>query len=112
MSNTQTRQKLPSRFPFSEHWLNCTDSFYVIEKNKWARQSFRSWPDGQAEHETSSNLRTQKDDLGSDGGESESGHQTVIRFYWIKAGGKVSRQTECREEMDGGENGRYKGMDV
>lgn len=51
-----------------------------------------------AKHETSSNLHTEKDDLESDGGESESGHQTVITFYWIKAGAEVSRQSVTEDE--------------
>lgn len=61
-------------------------------------------------------MHTQKDQLGSEGGERQSGHQTVIRFYWIKAGAKVSRQSvtdqTIRKEMEGGENGCHEHVEV
>lgn len=61
-------------------------------------------------------MHTQKDQLGSEGGERQSGHQTVIRFYWIKAGAKVSRQSvtdqTIRKEMEGGENGCHERVEV
>lgn len=101
MGEIQTRQNEPQ---------DCLSvSCGLMEINKWARQSKRSWSDGGVEHEASSTLHTQKDDLESDGGKSESGHQTVIPIYWIKAGAGVSRPSvadqRMREEVEGGENG-------